>query len=640
MLELRHISKKYNKIKILNDISISFRKKEFVCILGESGSGKTTFLNIIGLLDDDYTGNIYINNRNISILKNYLNDKLLRTKIGFVFQDYNLIEELTVYQNISLSLIIKGLEVKEELINKYLKKCNILYLKNKKVKILSGGEKQRVCIARALCFNPDIILLDEPTGALDKKNSELVLELLKDVFYDKLIIMVTHDKNIAKKYSTRMIIIKGGGILYDSNPYLLRNKSKLIIRKNKMKYLNNIKYSFSSIKKNKFRNILTMIAIMISIITISIVLFLSNGFKNKISSYSENTFNKYPLIITKKDNSSVKKNRVNRYNYTNDIYLDDSFITNLEKFLKDNRINYLIKYDNNFSINDMNENIMFNSYIDNTFIKNNYKLIKGKLPSDKFEILLKLNDDRVDGKLFDYLKINKNSANYDDFINKNIYLNDNKTVLTIVGIVESNNSLDFDQLMDNNSNLLYKKELDYLFNNKNKYAVYTYDKKDIVKTFLIQYKNIKYQDISYLIGNNINKIINNIQNILLVFSFISFLISLILIISITYTSSIERKKEIGILKSLGARKVDIRRLFINEMIIISIIATVISFIFLFIIIHFINIVLFNMTGIKNIIIYSNYVVFKVILLSIFIACLGSYGPALKCSNKSVIECLK
>ena len=643
MLELKNISKSFfiekSELKVLKNISINFRKNEFVSIIGKSGSGKTTLLNIIGLLDEDYCGKIYLKGRNISSYKKLLNDKLLRSKIGFVFQDYNLIEELTVYQNIDLALKIKGIRKKGD-IDFVLKKCNILSLKYKRVNYLSGGEKQRVAIARTLVTNPDIILLDEPTGALDKQNSESIIEFIKEVFYDKLVIMITHDKILAKKYSDRIIILEDGRILYDSSPYLFTDTSKLFISKRKMNYLDNIKYSFVNLKRKKFRNVLTIIAITISITVLSLVMFLSSGFKVKIMEYKRSFLITYPLVITKNTKREYFKNKINRYDYNDSKTLDTGFILSFNEFCKDNNIKCLKKYNKKIMIKTLENDLVFSSYLDKKYLKQNYKLVKGRFPLNDYETLVKIDKNYVNGKLFDYFGTTSSSVNYDYFLSKTFTQVNNNINLSIVGIVKPKSKLGFDEIIDNNSDFLYRSSLDRVIKDKKVYSIYVYGKKEIVKEYLNSFPDIKYQDVSKIFEEYISKILVNVQTVLMIFSFISIFISLILIVSITYTAGLEREKEIGILKSLGARKLDIRRLFTNEVIILSSFSVFISLLLMLSIIPIFNNVFYKYSGIKNLMKFSFEVVFKVVVIGFLMGLIGSLIPAKKNSKKDVIKCLK
>ena len=234
MLELKNIYKSYtlleNKQDVLKNISLSFRNFEFVSILGASGSGKTTLLNIISGLDSYDSGDLLFNNTSTSKFDSSDWDAYRNHKIGFIFQNYNLINHLSILDNVKLALVISGLSEKD-IIDKSiesLKRVGLLEHINKKPNQLSGGQMQRVAIARALVNNPDIIVADEPTGALDSNTSLEIMNILKDISKEKLVIMVTHNIDLANKYSTRVIRIDDGKIIDDTNPYkttkIIKNK--------------------------------------------------------------------------------------------------------------------------------------------------------------------------------------------------------------------------------------------------------------------------------------------------------------------------------------------------------------------------------------------------------------------------------
>ena len=226
MLELRKITKIYAtddfKQTALDNVSITFKKNEFVSILGPSGSGKTTLLNIIGGLDEYTDGDLIINNVSTKKYKDTDWDSYRNHSIGFVFQSYNLIPHQSILQNVELALTLSGVNKKErrKRAKEALAKVGLADHMNKRPNQMSGGQMQRVAIARALVNNPDIVLADEPTGALDSKTSEQIMELLKEVAEDRLVIMVTHNAEIAKKYSTRIIELKDGQIINDTDPVI------------------------------------------------------------------------------------------------------------------------------------------------------------------------------------------------------------------------------------------------------------------------------------------------------------------------------------------------------------------------------------------------------------------------------------
>ena len=240
MLELKNITKDYvsgdSKVQALKGIRIEFRKSEFVSILGQSGCGKTTLLNIIGGLDRYTSGDLVINGKSTKKFKDKDWDAYRNYSVGFVFQNYNLIPHQTVLSNVELALTISGVsrEERKERAIKALEDVGLKEQIHKKPNQLSGGQMQRVAIARALVNNPDIILADEPTGALDTKTSVQIMEILKEISKDKLIVMVTHNPELAEKYSTRIVKILDGVITDDSKPFTEEDREKEKMQKQKM----------------------------------------------------------------------------------------------------------------------------------------------------------------------------------------------------------------------------------------------------------------------------------------------------------------------------------------------------------------------------------------------------------------------
>ncbi len=308
MLELKNIKKSYEmnyfKQKALDGVSLSFRECEFASILGPSGSGKTTLLNIIGGLDQYTSGDLIINGISTKLYKDRDWDAYRNYRVGFVFQSYNLISHQSILSNVELALTLSGVSSRErkERAKEALIKVGLKEHINKKPSQLSGGQMQRVAIARALVNDPDIILADEPTGALDSETSVQIMEILKNVSKEKLVIMVTHNPDLAKEYSTRIIKLKDGKITADSNPYE-GEKTKVIKtdegnHKTSMSLLTALGLSFNNLMTKKGRTILVSFAGSIGIIGIALILALSNGFQNYIDSIQEDTLSSYPLTIT------------------------------------------------------------------------------------------------------------------------------------------------------------------------------------------------------------------------------------------------------------------------------------------------------------------------------------------------------
>ena len=306
MLKLEHITKDYvsgdTTVHALKGIDIEFRESEFVSILGQSGCGKTTLLNIIGGLDRYTDGNLIINGKSTKKFKDRDWDAYRNYSVGFVFQSYNLISHQTILSNVELSLTLSGVNKKErrERAIKALKEVGLEEQINKKPNQLSGGQMQRVAIARALVNNPDIILADEPTGALDTATSKQVMEILKGIAKDRLVIMVTHNPELAEKYSTRIIKILDGVITDDSNPFKSDKKEtndEKERRATSIKFLTALSLSLNNLMTKKGRTILTSFAGSIGIIGIALILAISTGIQNYINKVEEDTLSSYPISI-------------------------------------------------------------------------------------------------------------------------------------------------------------------------------------------------------------------------------------------------------------------------------------------------------------------------------------------------------
>ena len=307
MLELKKITKIYKvadtKQKALNNISIKFRSNEFVSILGQSGSGKTTMLNIIGGLDHYDTGDLIINGVSTKKYNDRDWDTYRNHKVGFVFQSYNLISHQTALQNVELALTLSGVgkTARRRKAIQVLKKVGLEKQINKKPNQMSGGQMQRVAIARALINDPDILLADEPTGALDSETSIQVLDLLKEIAKDKLVIMVTHNPDLAEKYSNRIVNLLDGEIINDSNPFYGEEEKQKEekTKKSKMSFKTAFGLSLNNLITKKGRTILTAFAGSIGIIGIALILSLSNGIQNYIDKTEKETLSSYPLAIEK-----------------------------------------------------------------------------------------------------------------------------------------------------------------------------------------------------------------------------------------------------------------------------------------------------------------------------------------------------
>lgn len=307
MLQLQHIYKSYTTGDFtqvaLNDISVSFRDNEFVAILGPSGSGKTTLLNIVGGLDHYDYGDLIIDGISTKEYKDHDWDTFRNNRVGFVFQSYNLIPHQTILANVELALTLSGVskEERQERAKKALEEVGLGEHVNKKPSQLSGGQMQRVAIARALINDPEILLADEPTGALDSKTSVQIMDLLTEIAKDRLVVMVTHNPELAEQYATRIVNLTDGVITSDTDPYEPTEEEMRLsdkpIRKTRMSFLTALGLSFNNLMTKKGRTIMTAFAGSIGIIGIAAILALANGVNTYIANVEEETLSQYPLQI-------------------------------------------------------------------------------------------------------------------------------------------------------------------------------------------------------------------------------------------------------------------------------------------------------------------------------------------------------
>ena len=362
MLELREIKKQYGEgesaVLALNGVSLKFRRNEFVSILGASGCGKTTMLNIVGGLDRYTDGDLIINGKSTKDFTDGDWDTYRNHSIGFVFQSYNLIPHQTVLSNVELALTLSGVSKAErrQRATEALRKVGLGDQLNKKPNQMSGGQMQRVAIARALVNNPDILLADEPTGALDTTTSVQIMDLLKEVAREKLVIMVTHNPDLAAEYSTRIVRLSDGKVIDDTDPYegeeraaaptqaaVVKDKkakkaNKAKNKKKTMSFGTAISLSFNNLLTKKARTILTSFAGSIGIIGIALILSLSNGIQAYIDQVQEDTLSTYPLTIQRETqdfsamfSAMTKVSEIDPESIDpNKIYVDDSMGTMME----------------------------------------------------------------------------------------------------------------------------------------------------------------------------------------------------------------------------------------------------------------------------------------------------------------------
>lgn len=393
MLEIKNITKKYEtagfKQTALDKVSINFRKNEFASILGPSGSGKTTLLNIIGGLDHYDSGDLIINEVSTKKYKDRDWDSYRNHRVGFVFQSYNLITHQSVLSNVELALTLSGISKKErrKMALEALDKVGLSKHINKRPNELSGGQMQRVAIARALVNDPEILLADEPTGALDSETSIEIMNILKEVSRDKLVIMVTHNPELAESYSNRIIKLKDGKITSDSRPYdgkedtMLKTSEEIKnTKKTSMNLKTALSLSLNNLMTKKGRTILTAFAGSIGIIGIALILSLSNGIQNYIDKTEKETLSSYPLTIEKESidmstllTSFMGKSGTKEYNddKVHSVNVMGDILSTMSKEIKRNDLESLKKYlDSNTRINNYVTDIVYSYDISLNLYKN------------------------------------------------------------------------------------------------------------------------------------------------------------------------------------------------------------------------------------------------------------------------------
>ena len=694
MLQLKNIIKKYktggNEVEVLKSVNISFRDSEFVSILGASGSGKTTLLNIIGGLDKYSSGDMLLLGRSTTEFKDRDWDSYRNGTIGFVFQSYNLISHLSVLENVKLALSISGESNKENYAKakKVLEDVGLGDHINKKPNQLSGGQMQRVAIARALVTEPKIILADEPTGALDSKTSVQIMELIKEISKEKLVIMVTHNPELAKTYSDRIVRLRDGEIIEDTNPFVEEtSNSDYSLKKTAMAFSSAIKSSFKNLLTKKFRTLMTIIASSIGIISIGLVLAISSGMDKYIQTMQNENLSNMPIMINAnqinfglsteddsseqdaKGNELVPKSRrdVHRNLYTADaLGTGETFINYIQNNAKDYYSS--IDFVKGYQVMALKKN----SKGDVSAVKGDQKSFRGEsifgvLPEDKNMILKQYEVVKYSESNFEYPKGNElvlftaynneidkdtlralgfdgnSKVKYDDILGKEFSIVDNNsyykkiadrfipvetddkmydsgTKVKVVAILKAK-----DNVTNPNFTLGYTRELQKTMLDKEVKSdivvaqqadktknIITGEKMDAdtaeqvlatlgadvapssiniyPKTFADRDKiaevindfnkkvsekygansadyhkySITYADMAKQMTSIMSQMINTISLILTAFAGISLIVSSIMIGILTYVSVVERTKEIGILRAIGARKKDITRIFIAE----------------------------------------------------------------------------
>jgi putative ABC transport system permease protein len=736
MLKLFNIRKSYTigdfSQNALDGVSVNFRKKDFVAVLGPSGCGKTTLLNVIGGLDHADGGDLYINGKSTKHFRDSDWDMYRNNTIGFIFQSHNLISHLSVLQNVEMGLTLSGVpkterrKRAEEVLTRVGLKDHI----HKRPNQLSGGQSQRVAIARALANNPEIILADEPTGSLDSETSIQIMELIQEIAKEKLVILVTHDSELANKYATRLIKLKDGKIISDSRP--VHEEKELStgndFKKTSMSFKTAFISSINNIRTKLGRTILTAFAGSIGIIGIALILSLSNGLDQEIQNFEEETLSGYPISITE---SKIDFEKMMNYGqeeleeYPDTDYaivfdeaelmsflkpniISDEYIQYIEDYVSGDGQNTLVgvKYQRYLNMSllqyfevpgvgsawvpvhtetkEPSDDIetmydrgmkLFTLLPEGDVFANNYDLVYGDLPSNdlengEIEVVIVMDEyNRIFKSTLEIIlgenSITDTQYDFDDIVGASLKLfvgeyqlgvsdvstSMNVTVSGIVRIKESSNvSLLYNGLG------YYSEVTDYLYENYpnetgaiKEISLYpnSFDDKELVKTYLDAYNvglseddKVEYVDQAATFTAMVGGVIDTISIVLIAFAAISLVVSSIMISIITYVSVIERTKEIGVLRALGARKKDISRIFNVENVVIGFGSGFVGVAISLLLIIPINLVIEHFADMPNVAKLDPFAAIFLIAISIVLAVIAGLIPARMAAKKDPVIALR
>ncbi|MFD1318509.1 ABC transporter ATP-binding protein/permease [Loigolactobacillus zhaoyuanensis] len=775
MLKLNHINKFYhvgdNVTKAQDDVSVDFRQQEFVAILGPSGSGKTTMLNIIGGLDRYDSGDLLIKGKSTKNFKDSDWDAYRNNSVGFIFQSYNLISHLSIMENVEMGMTLSGVPAakKRQMATDALVRVGLKDQIHKQPNQLSGGQMQRVAIARAIANDPEILLADEPTGALDSETSEEIMQLIRDLSKDRLVIMVTHNPDLAHQYADRIINFADGKIQDDSNPFEAEQKqSDFALNNTKMSYWTAMKLSYTNIRTKKGRTFLTVFASSIGIIGIAVVLALSNGFQKQVDQTQSDALSTMPVTIsqvstdpsalansgnntktTKSNMVTAEKSDQDKAQHTNKI--TRQYLDYLNKIPKKDAKNIAISYGTGMNlvrqVNGQYKSVSFaNTDPDKaasgasammsgsasgingsvypvdrngkqSFLKTYYKVVAGSYPTKATDVVLVLNKDNSlninalknlgfnvkDGQKYNYkdlvgttVKLVANDDYYTKLPTGNfVPETDYSTMatkaatktLTVKGIIRVKSSDSAGILA---SGVAYSADLTKVVLDANKDSAIVaaqkssansvitgqsmdqavrestlatlggtseptniqiyptkFKQKDRVLDYLDKYNKGKskankvvYTDLASTISTMTGGIMDAITYVLVAFAGISLVTSMIMIAIITYTSVLERTKEIGVLKALGARKKDITRVFDAETFILGFGAGVFGIVVAWVLTFPINAVLANVTGLSGVAVLNPMQAIVLVIISTVLTMLGGHVPARMAAKKDAAVALR
>lgn len=763
MLELKNIKKSYKTGEFvqhaLKEVSIEFRKNEFVCILGASGSGKTTLLNIIGGLDRYDSGDLIINNMSTKKFKNIDWDRYRNNCVGFIFQNYNLIPHISVIDNVEMGMTLSGVSagIRKKNAMDALKKVGLLEHAHKKPSQLSGGQMQRVAIARALVNDPDIILADEPTGALDTKTSVQIMDLIKEIAKDKLVIMVTHNPELAREYASRIIELADGKKVSDSNPVKRSEKddSLIKIRKTAMSFLTALKLSFNNIKTKKGRTFLTAFASSIGIIGIGLVLSLSNGFKIEVDNFEKNSLSEAPIIVSTQSMDVSEENMEKmmgnksdkeKYPSKKEVYVQEDIMASMvhTNIITEEYLEYLknmdkshlsgISYQSPTALNVVKKDSEGFNLVEGTsnwvvlptnpnenekgIIENNYDVLAGEIDDTKPGLILQIDSsNNVYKSSMEALGLEGESVSFEDIMNaelkvvindeyyleygkgfipnmnlESLYNSENSITLKVQAIIRGKKDK---EIITNGSGIGYTNALTELIIEKNKdskivnaqknaeYNILSskpfdndlmsgnnketmlaylgayadpflimmypknFDSKNEIVSYLDKYnegkteeESIQYTDMASMISSLTGNIMDAITLVLIAFSSISLIVSSIMISIITYISVLERTKEIGILRALGARGKDIKRVFNAETFIIGLCSGLLGIVIAYVLTIPVNIVIEKYSGLANVAKLNIIHALILVIINVILTIIGGAIPARMASKKDPVIALR
>lgn len=674
-LRISHVNKFYNllnkeKFQALNDVNLSFKKGELVSIVGESGSGKSTLMNLIGGLDSDFEGEISVEGESLSKLTEKQLDKYRKNRVGFVFQSFNLIPHLSILENVTIALTLSNVKESEK-IEKATKLLTSLGLESqmkKKPSQLSGGQKQRVAIARALINDPEIILADEPTGSLDTGTTTQILKILKNIADSgKLVIMVTHSEKVAS-ISSRVIEISDGKVVKDekkagykiSKSKKFKNKDGQTNTKQNFSFWSAIKLSIKNMWASKTKNFFMAFGVAISIASMILMLSFGAGLTSYITTQADSYTSPTVVTVTKKTTSSnsgeMQNQNVMSFFKPNPFSDEDidTLVSDVNEYIKD-KTSYVVKKDE----------LKF-GYSAMTGFSQSAKVIWGGNEEDSSTIMYlyttppTYNDSHlVSGRMSGHNEIMFSKSivqklgceNEEDVLGKKVdfyvkYGTDpnateiNLTDIEITGIVDTSIMsdylvcyIDYDYLCDivaGEGQTLEPTET-YIITDGQKTT-------DLINSYISSSE--KYAgSVEQRLAEMFNDMLGVIGSALLVIAMISLVVSTIMIFVVLYMSVTERTREIGVLKSIGARRKDIKLIFTSESFLVGVLSGIVGIIFSFILSGVIYLILTSTIGFCPLGFRVHYYVIAM-LISVVISMLSGLYPAAKAAKLDPVESLR